>query len=295
LQILNSGIWNSKLGIQDRKSDGLYWRDSMKRMYSVLVLVLTLILLTAVTAPAGPALDRILQKGELVVGTSGDQPPLTVRTKDGEIIGLDVQLAELMATSMGVKLKLVDMPFPELLPALEAGKVDMVLSGMTITPRRNLKVAFVGPYYVSGKGLLAKAQTVGTLRGPRDMNNPDFTVAALKNSTSEIFVEKALPEAKHRLTQTLAEAVRLLFKDEVQALIADYPYCAVAAHRYRDKGLAVGEARFTYEPLGIALPADDPLLVNWVGNFLATLQDSGDMKRLVNRWFKDASWIQRLP
>jgi polar amino acid transport system substrate-binding protein len=86
-----------------------------------------------------------------VVGTSGAQPPLTATSKKGEIIGLDVDIARAIAAAMGVKLKLVPMPFAELLPALEAGKVDMILSGMTITGERNRKAAFLGPYLVTGQ------------------------------------------------------------------------------------------------------------------------------------------------
>ena len=48
---------------------------------------------------------------------------------------------------MGVKLRLATMPFSELLPALEAGRIDMILSDMTMTPERNMKTAFAGPYF----------------------------------------------------------------------------------------------------------------------------------------------------
>jgi polar amino acid transport system substrate-binding protein len=52
---------------------------------------------------------------------------------------------------------------------------------------------------------------------------------------------------------------------------------------------------FTYEPLGIAVPANDPLLVNWVENFLMTLGGSGGLQVLTERWFKDPSWLNKLP
>lgn len=267
----------------------------MRKATLTIVLLTLLCLLFAVPAPAGPVLDRILQKGELVVGTTGEQPPLTAKTKDGKIIGLDADLSRIMASAMGVKLKLVDMDFPELLPALQAGKVDMILSGMTMLPKRNLKVAFVGPYYVTGKGLLTKAQTVAILQDASEMNKPEFSLAALKNSTSQLFVENLIPNAKLTTSKSMDEAVKLVIEDKVDALIADFHTCAVAAFRYRQKGLVAGKARFTYEPLGIALPADDPLLVNWVRNILISLEGSGDLQRLTERWFKDASWVERLP
>jgi polar amino acid transport system substrate-binding protein len=250
---------------------------------------------TGVSEPTAPVLERILGRGELVVGTSGEQPPLTVKTKEGKIIGLDADIARYMANSMGVKVRFVAIPFPELLPALEAGKVDMILSGMTITPKRNLKVAFVGPYYISGKGLLTKIQTVASLKDASSINNPDFTLAALKDSTSQLFVEKLIPRAKLMITRSLDESVNLVIEGKVDALIADYPVCAASAFRHRGKGLAAGEVRFTHEPLGIALPANDPLLVNLVDNFLKTLKSTGVLAKLEDRWFKDGSWVQKLP
>src|SRR5512136_299283 len=94
-----------------------------------------------------PVLDRILTKKELVVGTAASMPPLNMTTKDGQIVGMEMDLARFFADGMGVKLTLKPMNFNDLLPALEAGQVDMILSSMTITPGRNLKVAFVGPYF----------------------------------------------------------------------------------------------------------------------------------------------------
>ena len=267
----------------------------MKRANVVIAVVFGLILLFAMSASAGPVLNRILQKGELVVGTTGNQPPLTAKTKEGKVIGLDADLARLMAADMGVEVKFVPMAFPELLPALEGGKVDMVLSSMTITPERNLKVAFVGPYFISGKGILTKIQTIASLQDAAGLNKPEFTLAALQNSTSQILVEKGLPKARLVTTKSYDEAVELLTQGKVDGVIADYPFCAVSAFRYREKGLVAGEARLSFEPLGVALPPNDSLLVNWVENYLYLLKDSGELRRLTDRWFKNASWLQELP
>jgi len=133
----------------------------MKKITVITMVALALSFLTAVSAPAGAVLDRIVQKGELTVGTSGNQLPFSVTTKEGDIMGLDADLATLMAAAMGVKVKFNTMPFSELLPALKAGKVDVVLSGMTITPERNLKVAFVGPYFISGKSIIIPFEKAG--------------------------------------------------------------------------------------------------------------------------------------
>ena len=150
----------------------------MKKALFISILASALAFTFVTASTAGPVLDRIMQRGELRVGIAGNQPPLNATTKSGEIIGLDADISRLLAGNMGVKAKFVTLPFPDLLPALEAGKVDIVLSSMTMTPDRNLKVAFVGPYFISGKGVLTKTQTAASLQDTTGLNKPNFRLAA---------------------------------------------------------------------------------------------------------------------
>jgi len=241
-----------------------------------------------------PVLDRILAKKELVVGTAADMPPLNMTLKDGKIVGMEVDIANLMAASIEVKLTLKPMPFNALLPALEAGQVDLILSGMTMTPLRNTQVAFAGPYFGSGKSVLIKQQNVASLQNTEMMNNPDMTVAALKGSTSQRFVEQFAPKAKLTVTDNYDQAIAMVLDDKVRAMVADFPICHVAVYRYQDKGLTTLKSPLNYEPLGIALSPTDPLFLNWVQNFVTVLLNSGDLSLLQRKWFEDASWIPQL-
>ena len=264
----------------------------MKKTVIVVFLILSLII--AVNASAGPSLERILKKGELVVGTSGSQPPMTAITMKGKIIGLDVDISKAMAAAMGVKVKFVLKPFAELLPALEAGQVDMVLSGMTIKPKRNQKVAFVGPYYVTGKGILSVAAKYAALQDAKGLDTSEVTIAALKNSTSQEFAESLISKAKLVLVDSYDEAIDLLFKNKIDVLVADYPFCAMTAYKYQDKGLMAGKSPLSFEPMGIAM-AEDTLLINWVENFMIFLQGTGQLKKMHTQWLNGGPWIDELP
>jgi polar amino acid transport system substrate-binding protein len=250
---------------------------------------------TAAPPSPSPVLSQILARGELVVGTAADMPPLNMTTKDGKVIGLEPDLARIMAEEMGVKLTVKPIVFPNLLSALDLGQVDMVLSGMTITGQRNMKVAFVGPYVSSGKSFLTKSQTLAAVTEATQVNSPDTTLVALRNSTSQQFVETVLPKARLTLVNTYDEGVKMVIEDKVKAMVADYPICVISVFRYPDKGLASLITPLTYEPIGVALPAKDPLLVNWVQNFLTTAETTGALERLKSKWFKDASWMTLLP
>ena len=266
----------------------------MKRVFVTCIMVLFLALVLTPVANAGPVLDRILKTGKLKVGTVAGQPPLNMKNKKGEIIGLEAELADLIAANMGVKIEYVILPFDELLPALTSGKVDMVLSSMAMTPKRNLEVAFIGPYYVSGKGILTKYENLAELQDPNDLNNPNFKVAALKNSTSQQFIKRAAPKAKLLATKDYDEAVSLLVEGNIDAVIADYPFCAFSAFRNKSKGLIAGRAPLTFEPLGIAV-GEDPLLINWLQNFLGVLDGTGQMQVMQMRWFQGGKWLEDLP
>jgi polar amino acid transport system substrate-binding protein len=226
---------------------------------------------------------------------SGNQPPLNATSRAGEIFGLEADLARVLASSMGVEAELVPIPFPELLDALEAGKVDLVMSGMTITPERNQRFAFIGPYFISGKSILTKSKTLAEADEAADINTPEVRLAALAGSTSQRFVEVFAPKSTLVTTNDYDEAVRMVREDEVDAVVADYPICVLSAMRYPIDGLVTLVSPLTVEPIGVAMPANDPLFMNLVENFLNAVRATGTLERLRARWFEDGSWVRQLP
>jgi polar amino acid transport system substrate-binding protein len=243
--------------------------------------------------PAG-GLSRIVESGELRIGMSGEQPPLTMTARSGELIGLDVALSRVLAKSMGVEARFVRLAFGELLDALEARDVDLVMSGMTITPRRTERVAFVGPYYTSGKSILTRSEPIAAIEIPEDLDSPENRLAALEGSTSEEFVRGTLPRAKLIRTKGLDEAVQKVLNGEVDALIADRETCDFAVLRHPDAGLITSTTTFTVEPMGIAVPLNEPRLANLVQAYLNALADSGALDKARTFWLKDPSWVKDL-
>jgi ABC-type amino acid transport substrate-binding protein len=240
-------------------------------------------------------LPRILESRELRVGLSGDQPPLNMKNKRGEVIGLEVDLIETLTQSMGLEARFVPMPFANLLAALEKGEVDLVISGMTITPERNARVAFAGPYIVSGKSLLTRSQKITNVESTAALDVPDRRYAALAGSTSERFVKDSLPRSQLVSTPDYDTAVQMVIDGQVDALVADFPFCEFAVLRHANSKLTSLVTPFTIEPLGIALPADDPLFVNLVENYLSTLENTGILTQLKAKWFSQGAWMAELP
>ena len=262
-----------------------------------LLIALVALLAFSGTALAGNrgTLARIVETGELRVGTSGDQPPFTALSKEGTLMGYEVTLAEYLAEAMGVKLKLVRKPFAELLPALQNRDVDIVMSGLTITPERNVKFVFVGPYIVSGKSILTKAKRMDALDEVDEINSSFVTVVALKNSTSQRFAEVNMPRAKLVKAADYQAAVKMVLDGKADLMVADYPICAISMLRHPKAGLAILDEPLTLEPIGVALPADAFQMYNLIENFLGALQMTGVLQKLEQEWFESGDWLIRLP
>jgi polar amino acid transport system substrate-binding protein len=244
---------------------------------------------------SSPVLERIRARGVVRVGMSGNQPPLNTRNKDGEIIGLEPDIAAMFASSIGYKVEIVAIDFPDLFKALGSGDVDMVMSGVTITPERNMRVAFVGPYFVSGKSVLTTARAIAHLDETGELNDSKVKLAALTGSTSELFVREILPNAELIGTKSYDEAVAMVKDGRIDALIADYPFCVVSVMESPDDDLMTLSSPFTFEPLGIALPASDPLFVNLMQNFLNTMEGTGNLLKLKAKWFSEDKWLGDVP
>ena len=260
-----------------------------KRPFRLLALVVFAVanaaVQTAYSDSNTSALSRIKDKGELVLGTSGNMPSMSQKRDDGKVVGFDIDLARFMASGMDVKLNIKTMPFDELLPALEKGDVDMVISNVTINPERNMSVAFVGPYMTSGKCVVTKREGLARAEEATDLNTPNTRLAALKGSTSAEFVKVLLPEAKLKLVDDFEAALAMVNDDKVGGLMTDYPVCLATLKDNPDAGYVTVFSLLSYEPIGIALPGNDSLFINWTENFLKRAEGVGLLEELSMRWF----------
>lgn len=245
-------------------------------------------------AASGARLPAILARGELRVGLTGEQAPLNMRTPGGGLAGLEVDLANALAQSMGVRARFVELPFAELLPALERGDVDLVASGVTITPERNARVAFAGPYFVTGTAILSRDAALAEAEHGPALDAPGRRYVALAGSTSESFVREWLPQAQLQSVPDYESAVRMVIDGKADAMVGDFLACAMAVWRHPEAGLVPPSSPLTAEPIGVAIAAGDPLLVNLVENYLDTLEQTGLLTQLKARWLSDGAWLREL-
>jgi ABC-type amino acid transport substrate-binding protein len=241
---------------------------SIRLMAFAALTALSLLVSSAVTAQA-PVLTRVVKTGTLRVGMSANQPPLNVKSKSGQMIGLEVDLAN--------------------------GLAYMVMSGVDITPERTKDFLFVGPYLLSGKSLVTTSKALADADTVDDINTPDVTFVALKNSTSQAFVKKNLPKATLILVDDYEKGVAMVIDGKASAMIADMPACALAVLRNPDAGLVTLAEPLSVEPMGIAVSARDARFYNLIDNYIEAIEATGILSALRQKWFEDPSWLEELP
>lgn len=121
---------------------------------------------SAASGTSDDSLAKIKEKGVLVLGTSADYPPYEFHVEvEGvdTIVGFDIEIAKKIAEKIGVELEIIDMKFEGLLPALTAGKIDLVIAGMTPTEERKQSVDFSSVYYKETQSVVVRAEDLETL------------------------------------------------------------------------------------------------------------------------------------
>ena len=108
-------------------------------------------------------------------------------------------------------------------------------------------------------------------------------------------MERRLPQAQLTTTTNYDSAVLRVLDGHADALVADLPACRLAVLRFPEEGLLTLDSPLIIEPIGIALPASDPLLLNLIENYLNALESTGALGDLRRKWLEDGSWVKLLP
>ena len=244
-----------------------------KLMLAFLMLVATNLFAGDLNLWKNSTLNKILERGELRVGMEPGYMPFEMKDKKGNIIGYDVDIARQMAKDMGVKLKLIPTAWDGIIAGLITDKYDIIMSGMTITQQRNLKVNFANPYIVVGQTIMMKKSLKGKIKTAEDLDKKGYTIVTKLGVTGEIATRKFFKNAKIVTFETEADASSEVLSGKADAMVYDQPYNVLfMADKGKDK-LVHLDTPLTYEPLGWAIRKGDPDFMNWLNNFLRQIQE----------------------
>ena len=167
-------------------------------------------------------LKKIKQKGTLVVGTSADYPPYEFTTKENgqtKIVGFEMEMAKQIAKDLGVKLVIKNMQFDSLLVALETGKVDVIISGMSPTAERKKSVAFSKIYYTGAPYLVINKADMAKYDAINDFK--DKKVGAQNGSLFYDLIKKAMPDSQRKGLGKLSDLILSLQSHKIDGILMD--------------------------------------------------------------------------
>jgi polar amino acid transport system substrate-binding protein len=237
-------------------------------------------------------LEGILQRGELRVGFEAGYMPFEMTDKKGRFVGFDIDMAKEMAKAMGVKFVPVNTSWDGIIPALITEKFDIIMSGMTVTQERNLKINFVNPYIIVGQTILINKKHAGKIKSYKDLNNKKYIITSKLGTTGEQAVKRMIPKATYKSFETEPEAALEAVNGKADAFVYDLPYCVVFMAQQGAGKLVFIDKPFTYEPLAWGVRKGDPDFINWLNNFLSQVKNDGRYDRIYHKWIKSTDWIK---
>ena len=243
---------------------------------------------------AADTLDDIQKRGVLRVGMEPGYMPFEMTNKRGDIVGFDVDMAKRMAKAMGVELELVSTAWDGIIPALITKKFDIIMSGMTLTQERNMKIGFASPYIVIGQSILIDKKLAGEIKSYKDLNNKKYEVASKLGTTGEQATKRMIPKATYISFETEQEGVMDLLNGKIDAFVYDLPFNAIAFAEKGQKKLVLLDEPFTYEPLAWAVNKGNADFINWLDNFLVQAKNDGTYDKIYKKWFLNDAWLKDL-
>lgn len=223
---------------------------------------------------------------ELVIGMELAYPPFETTDAKGEPDGISVKMAYALGEYMGRPVKIENMAWSGLIPSLTTGKVDIILSSMTITEERAKTVNFSDPYAKSQLSLLVSKTS--QVKQFDDLKEEGRKLAVKKGTTGHTYAIEHLPEANIVVFEKETSCVLEVTNGNADAFIYDAMTIYKNSKQHPDTTIAV----FTpfqedYEYWGMALRKDDEALLNEVNAFIKTFQDDGGMNNLANQYLGD--------
>jgi ABC-type amino acid transport substrate-binding protein len=255
--------------------------------WMVLFLTLTALSLFAACAPAAQHKAKPTpippDKNILRVGVTANSPPLIFK-QNNKIVGLEADFARDLAEYLGKSLRFVELEWEDQISALLENRIDIIMSGMSVTPLREVRVAFTVPYFESGQMALIRRKDAARFSTGLFSFATSSAIGVIKDTTGEYFVETQFSSVKRITYTNPREAVEDLIDNEIEMFIYDAPMVLYLASEYEIKGLTVLFALLTKEPLAWGIRKDNVELLESANEFLRILNEEGKLNKMIKYW-----------
>ena len=257
----------------------------MKKLIALTLTVLMAVgIFAGCTMPGENGGGYTIEQGKLIMSTNAEFPPYEMKDDNGNFIGIDVEIAQAIADKLGLELVIDDMSFDAALMAVQQGKSDMVMSGVSVTDKRKMVMDFSDSYATSTIVVIVKEDSDVTLD-----NMGEKMIGAQRGTTGYIYASDT-PEnggygEDHVIAfETDAAAILALKNGQIDCIVIDN--APAKEHVAANPGLTILEGEWVEEEYAIGLPKGNTELKTAVNNALAELKADGTLATIVAKYIK---------
>lgn len=226
-----------------------------------------------------------LDKDTIVVGMELKYPPFETKDTEGNPEGASVMLAEAFGEYVGKDIKIIDTPYPSLITALETGKIDMIISSMTITPAREEKVDFSIPY--TNSQLMMLVHKDSPVKSADDLNSNDITIASKTGTIGALWAEENAPKANIKNIDEESSAVLEVAQGKADVFIYDPLSIIRHNENYPDTTRAILEPLPNTKGWGVAVRKGEDELVKKLNEFIEKAKEDGTYDDIREKYLKE--------
>jgi glutamine transport system substrate-binding protein len=252
----------------------------VKKHFSITALLITILLVVGLAGCGG----KQAASTALHVGTEATYAPFEFQDENSkDYVGFDMDIARAIGRQLGMTVEVKNVAFDGLIPALDAGNIDMVIAAMSITDERKQKVAFSNPYYNSGLIIAVKNDNV-QIRSQADLVGKKI---AVQIGTTGADFSRKVNGARVTEFNSITEAFLELNNGGVDTVVNDLPVTAEYIKKAGKDIKMVGEV-MNSEAYGIAVKKSNTELQTKINKALDELKKNGEYDKIYEKWFGQA-------
>jgi polar amino acid transport system substrate-binding protein len=224
------------------------------------------------------------EQKELVVGMEMSFPPFEMLDTSGQPSGISVDLAREMGAFLNRPVRFENIPFDGLIPSLKTGKIDVIISSLTMTEDRKKSIDFSDPYLKMGLAILANKNS--NVQSINDVDKPNRNVAVKKATTGNIYAMQHFRNAKLLVLNDESACSIEVSQGKADCFIYDQLSVFQNWKKYQDTTRAILQP-FQQEEWAMGIRKGNEELRQQINNFIAKFKNSGGFDALGAKYLSE--------
>ncbi len=263
-------------------------------IYSFVVFLVAVFCQSASSAESLPSskFQGLLKSGTLRIGVA-HFTPWVFKDKKGTLAGFEIDVATKLAKDMNLTPKFISHDWDKLMPALMGGEIDIIISGMAITPQRALKINFSQPYATAGINIATNLFLTKDVSGLEELNQEKVKIGVVAETVSEELAKQLFENASIVKYKTSKEVGDDLVSGKVHVYMESKPIPQFIALEHPDKIDLPLSIPLLITKAGFAVQKGDPDFLNFLNSWIIARESDTWLISTHDYWFKSLKWRKK--